>query len=154
MKRVYRDVAEIVENSGEIHRPSGAKVTIETESTEGVVDNGYFCKLWLNSGIETLEDSEISFLVKISQYLDYRDNTIRREGEVMTVKEMAEVTGREYTRLSKMVKGMCERKIMGKHSTEMVEYLGRRSVVYSVNPYVICRGRMINKRVRTYYNNG
>ena len=152
MRRVYRNIKEIVEDTGEFHRPSGAKVTVETESVEGVVNNGYFCKMWLNSGIERLEDSEISFLVKISQYLDYRDNTIRREDEVMTVKEMAEVTGREYTRLSKMVKVMCERKIMGKHSTKIVEYLGRRTVVYSVNPYVICRGRMINKRVRTYYN--
>ena len=153
-KRVYRNIKEIVEETGVFHRAEGAKVTVETESTEKVVDSGYFCKLWLESGIETLEDAEIGFLVRIGRYLDYRDNTIRKNGEVMTVREMADVTGREYTRLSRIVKGLIEKRVMGKHSTEIVEYTGRRKTVYTINPYVMCRGRMVNKRVRSYYTIG
>ena len=90
-------------------------------------------------------------MIKIMKYVDHRDNTIRMNSEVMTVKEMASVTGREYTRLSKLVKGLVERKVMGRHSTDIIEYAGRRKTVYSINPYIVCKGRMINKQVRDYF---
>lgn len=155
MKHIIHKVVEITDAYGVIHPVDlESKVSVDTGSMESEVSNGYFCKLWTDSGVDGLEDVEIAFLVRISKYIDHRDNTIRMKDEVMTVKEMAEVVGREYTRLSKMVKGLCEKRVMGKHSTEIIEYSGRRGTVYTVNPYVICRGRMINKRVKSYYSIG
>lgn len=154
MKRIIRDVIEIVDGNGEIHRPENARVTVETESETGQVSNGLFCKVWMESGIERLEDVEIGFLVRIMKYVDHRDNTIRKNGEVMTVKEMAGELGKEYTRLSRMVSSLVEKRVMGKHSTEIVEYVGRRKTVYSINPYIMCRGKMVNKRIKEFYNIG
>lgn len=154
MKQVYRNIQAVVDENGELHRIDGVKVTVQTQREEAVVENGVFFKGWIEGGIEKLDDGEIGFLVKLMRYLDHRDNTIRLNGEVMTVREMAEVTGRGYARLSTMVRGLVERKVMGKHSTDIVEYNGRRSVVYSVNPYVMCKGKVINKQVRDYYRIG
>lgn len=151
LKQVYRGVQALVDGNGELHEVDGIKVTVQTQREDAPVENGTFFKVWVESGVEGLEDAEIGFLVRIMKYVDHRDNTIRKDGEVMTVREMAEVMGREYTRFSKMVKGLLERKVMGKHSTEIVEYKGRRSVVYSINPYVACKGRMLNKQVRDYF---
>lgn len=151
MKQILRDVVEIIDGSGEIHRPEKAKVTIETEQGSKAVDNGLFVKIWQNSEIEKLGSMEIVFLVRIAKYLDHRDNTIRLNGEAMTVKEMSEVAEIGYARLTETIKGMIEKKVMGKHSTEETEYRGRRKVIYSVNPNVICKGRMIDKRIIEYY---
>ena len=153
MKRVYRGIKGVVDGEGKTHEVDGVKVTVQTEEDEAVVENGLFFKGWLE-GMDFLEDVEIVFLIRIMKYVDHKDNTIRNKGEVMTVKEMAEKTGKEYTRLSRMVKELVEKKVMGKNSTETVEYAGRRRVVYSVNPYVFCRGRMINKEIREYYRTG
>lgn len=151
MKQVYRGIQAVVDENGEIHEVDGVKVTVQTEREDAPVENGMFFKVWVESGIEGLDDAEIGFLVRIMKYVDHKDNTIRLNGEVMTVKEMAEVTGRGYARLSTMVKELVEKKVMGKHSTEIVEYKGRRSIVYSINPYVFCKGKMINKQVRDYF---
>lgn len=154
MKQVYRNIRGVVDDNGVLHEVDGVKVTVQTQREDALVENGVFFKGWIESGVEKLDDGEIGFLVRIMKYLDHRDNTIRQNGEVMTVKEMSEVTGRGYARLSTMVKELVEKKVMGKHSTSDVEYNGRRSVVYSVNPYIFCKGKMINKRVRDYYRIG
>ena len=151
---VYHGIIEATDRNGEIHTFKNGKLTEEKESTTGQVSNGLFFKGWLGSGLERLEDSEISFLIRIMRYVDYKDNTIRKNGEVMTVKEMSEAIGKEYTRLSRMVNGLVEKRVMGKHSTEIVEYVGRRKTVYTVNPYILCRGKMVNLKVRDYYGIG
>lgn len=123
----------------------------EVTSTAKEVSNGYFWRVWSGSGIEKLENMEIVFLVRIMGYVEVKDNTIRKNGEAMTVKEMSEVTGVGYSRLSETVKGLVEKRVMGKHSTDIVEYIGRRSVIYSVNPYIVCKGKMVNKKICEYY---
>lgn len=151
---MIRGIVEATDKNGEIHKFENGKITEQKKRDTGQVSNGHFFKGWLDSGIETLEDGEISFLIRIMRYVDYTDNTIRLNGEVMTVKEMSVALGKEYTRLSRMVNGLVEKKVMGKHSTEIVQYAGRRKTVYSVNPYILCRGRMLNLKVRDYYGNG
>lgn len=151
---MVRGIVEATDENGVIYRPNNGVLTEDVNSGKKQISNGLFYKVWQGSGIEKLEDTEIGFLVRIMKYVDHRDNTIRFREEVMTVKEMAEATGREYTRLSKMVKGLLERKVMGKHSTEIVEYVGRRKAVYTVNPYIMCKGRMLNEKVKEYYIGG
>ena len=137
--------------TGEKYEGSLYRVS-ESEKKEREVSNGkYFWKIWSVSGIEKLGNMEIVFLVRIMVYVDEKDNTIRKNGEAMTVKEMSEVTGLGYSRLSEAVKGMIEKKVMGRHSTEIVEYVGRRSVIYSVNPYIMCKGKMVNRKICDYY---
>ena len=149
---------EDIEGTNRCNADTGEKIegrickVREVVSTTKEVSNGtLFWKIWAGSGIERLENMEIVFLIRIMTYVDARDNTIRRNGEAMNVKEMGEVTGIGYSRLSETVKSMVEKKVMGKHSTGIVEYIGRRSVIYSVNPYIICKGKMVNKKVCEYY---
>lgn len=138
-------------DTGEKYEGSLYRVS-ESEKREREVSNGkYFWKIWSASGIEKLGNMEIVFLVRIMVYVDEKDNTIRKNGEAMTVKEMSEVTGLGYSRMSEAVKGMIEKKVMGRHSTEIVEYVGRRSVIYSVNPYIMCKGKMVNRKICDYY---
>lgn len=141
-------------DTGEKYEGRMYKVS-ETERGEKEVSNGkYFWKIWAISGIERLGNMEIVFLVRIMAYVEAKDNTIRMDGEAMTVKEMSEVTGIGYSRLSETVNGMVGKKVMGKHSTGIVEYVGRRKSIYSVNPYIICKGKMVNKRICEYYTGG
>lgn len=148
---IYRGIVEATDKNGEIHTFKNGRLTEEKDSTTSQVSNGLFFKGWMDSGIERLGDNEIAFLIRIMKYVDHRDNTIRQKGEVMTVKEMAVALGKEYTRLSRMVNGLVEKKVMGKHSTEIVEYVGRRKTVYSVNPYILCKGKMLNKQIKEFY---
>lgn len=155
MKRVHRDIVGLTDIYGEIHAvEEGTEIAEYRKSDVGEVSNGLFFKGWLSSGVERLDDTEIGFLVRIMRYLEHSDNTIRMDNEVMSVKEMAAVTGREYTRLSRLVNCLVEKRVMGRHSTEMVKYTGRRKTVYTVNPYIFCKGKMINKRVIEYYKPG
>ena len=127
------------------------KVSEVVSTTKEVSNGSLFWRIWSGSGIEKLENMEIVFLIRIMSYVDHRDNTIRKNGEAMTVKEMADATGMGYSRLSETVKGMVEKRVMGKHSTDIVEYIGRRSIIYSVNPYIICKGKMVNRQICEYY---
>lgn len=141
-------------DTGEKYEGGMYKVSEAVNDTKEVSNGKYFCKIWSASGIEKLGGMEIIFLIRIMVYVDASDNTIRLNGEVMTVKEMAEVTGIGYSRLSEAIKWMVERKVMGKHSTEVVKYVGRRKSVYSVNPYIICKSKMVNRRICDYYTSG
>jgi hypothetical protein len=151
MGRVYRNVDVIDRETGAKLNEERDRVTVDGDSKSKKVTNGLFSKVWVTGGLDKLGNMEIAFLIRIMKYVDHRDNTIRNDGEAMTVKEMSEVTGIGYARLSEAVKGMVEMKVMGKHSTGIVDYIGRRSVIYSVNPCVICKGTMIDKRICSYY---
>lgn len=151
-KQTIEGIAAVVDNYGELHKlEESERVRIERERKDKVVDRGRFGKVWIGSGIEELGSMETVFLVRIMGYIRYDDNSIRDGEEVMSVKEMSEATGIGYARLSEAIRGMVKDRVMGKHDTAMVEYRGRRKVVYTVNPYIVCRGRMINKRVCEYY---
>ena len=151
-KRILKGVAAVIDIYGEIHKVNEeAEVAIGKERGEKVVSNGLFGKVWIGSGIEKLGSMEIVFLVRIMGYIRYEDNTIRDGEEVMSVKEMAAATGLGYARLSEAIKGMCRDRVMGKHDTREIEYRGRRKVVYSVNPYVVCRGRVVNRKICDYF---
>lgn len=138
-------------DTGEKYEGRMYKVS-ETEKKESEVSNGkYFWKIWAVSGIGNLENMEIVFLIRIMSYVNEKDNTIRMKGEAMTVREMSDVTGLGYSRLSEAVKTMVEKKVLGKHSTDMLEYAGRRSIIYSVNPYIMCKSKMVNRKICEYY---
>ena len=151
MGRVYRNVDVIDRDTGAKLNEERDRVTVDGDSKSKRVSNGLFSKVWVTGGLDRLGNMEIAFLIRIMKYVDHKDNTIRIDGEAMTVKEMADVTGMSYSRLAGSVRGMVEMKVMGKHSTDEVEYIGRRSVIYSVNPCVICKGTMIDKRICAYY---
>ena len=65
MKQIYRNIQAIVDDNGEIHEVEGTKVTVQGGREDILVENGVFCKVWMCGEIEKLEDSEISFLIKI-----------------------------------------------------------------------------------------
>ena len=140
----------MIDANGELHETEQKKITIGEEDNR-TVNGGKFCKLWIGS-MENLGFTETTFLVRIARYVCCEDNTIRRDGEVMTIKEMADVTKLGYSRLVGVVNGLIEQKIMGKHDTSIVKYSGRRKYVYSVNPFVYCKLNAIDKNIVQYYS--
>lgn len=152
MKQTRYDIVALVDKEGELIETEGAKVVVrDSEDDRKAVRGGLFCKVWLG-GIERLEKSEIVFLVRIMEYLWYEDNTIRLDGEAMSVKEMAKATGIGYARLSESVRELIGKRVMGEHSVGIMKgYRGRRKRVYSVNPFVMCKGVMISKEVVDFY---
>lgn len=105
-----------------------------------------------------LSPSELSFLVLIMEYVSYTDCVIRwggrANGEVMGLEDMAEATGIEYTRVSRIVRQMESKGVMGHHVTGSIlrGYEGKARKVYTVNPNIVCKGRYVNGAVAEFYS--
>lgn len=155
MKRIYRNVDVVDRETGDVLNERGERVEVgEKEEAEGAVRNGLFCKVWKEGAeeISELEDMEIVFLGRIMRYVWYEDNTIRQGNEPMNVKEMAEATKISYARLSERIKDLIKRRVVGKHDSSVMKgYKGRRGIVYTINPYIYCKGVMIPKEIKRYF---
>lgn len=154
---VDRDTGDIL--NGETHEAYTEAVRDKREPVE-FREGGKFMKVFNNVLHELgrrLTPSELSFLILILEYVSYNDCVIREggraNGEVMGLQEMAEATEMEYTRVTRIV-GQLERKgVMGHHVTGSIlrGYEGKARKVYTVNPYIVCKGKYVNGVVVEFY---
>lgn len=149
--------------TGEILNPDGTTYTMEPydkRDPEKFKEGDGFMKVF-NRAIHDLgrrlTPSELSFLVMILEYVSYNDCVIRSggrtNGEVMGLPDMAEATGIDYTRVTRIV-GQLERKgVMGHHVTGSIlkGYEGKARKVFTVNPNIFCRGKYVNGVVAEFY---
>ena len=105
-----------------------------------------------------LTPRELTFLVMILEYVSYNDCVIRmggrKNGEVMGLVEMAEATGMEYTRVTRIVVQLERKGVMGHHVTGSIlkGYEGKARKVYTINPNIFCRGKYVNGVVAEFYS--
>lgn len=165
-KRTVIEGAKLVDKYGEIYEVGeGSKVVIETKVEDkkpvifkkGVEFVKVFKGVMRKLGKE-LTASELSFLVMILEYVSYEDCVVRKgghgNGEVMSLAEIAEAVGIEYTRASRIVSSLERKGVMGHHVTGSIlsGYKGVRNKVYTVNPYICCKGSTVNRAVYEFYN--
>lgn len=104
-----------------------------------------------------LTPSELSFLVMILEHVSYNDCVIRKDGrangEIMGLPGMAEATGMDYTRVTRIVGQLESKGVMGHHVTGSIlkGYEGKARKVYTVNPNIFCRGKYVNGAVSEFY---
>lgn len=147
----YRKIKAYIDEDGEMHLTNG-KVRVEEEGDREAVTEGLFFKGWIGRGLEDLSEKEIGLLVKVMKYVSYEDNLIVDKGEPLTKAEIAKLTGIGYERTVGIIKGLISKGIMYRHEIKVMEgYKGRRTGVYSINPYIMCRGKMIKKEICRCY---
>lgn len=156
MRRRYRNVDIVDRDTGEVVNEGREMPVEEVEENEReAVRDGKFGKIWEAGMEEELEEKEIVIVWRLMKYVYYDDNTIRKEGEAMNVKEMAEVTGVSYARLSEWIDKLIKRRIIGIFSSKVMKgYKGRRKLVYVINPHIFCKAVMIPKEIMRYFSGG
>lgn len=147
----YKKIKAYIDEDGEMYLSNG-KVKIEEEGDREAVTEGLFFKGWIGRGLEDLSEKEIGLLVKVMKYVRYEDNLIVDKGEPLTKTEISKLTGVGYERVVDVIKGLISKGVMYQHEIDMMEgYKGRRKSVYSINPYIMCRGKMIKKDICRFY---
>ena len=110
-----------------------------------------FVKIFRYDG-QALTNGESWLLVKIRFLVSYTDGALRvgghRNGTILTLKELAEVTGEKYKNLYKLLSGLKKKNIC----SEFIQNETRDKVI-AVNPAVILKGKDILKETINHFKN-
>ena len=118
-----------------------------------------FMKIFLDAAgkiARELSATEIKMIVGLMPYVSYEDCCIRWDGygEVMDVEDIAEALGEDKKKVYRVIASLEKKGVMGHHVTGSIlkGYKGKLRKVYTVNPFVCCRGTKINRAVYEYYH--
>lgn len=165
-KTVFYGNALVVDSYGEIHESSDNESVViesaERDNKERFQKGDDFMKMFLNTIpklTKELTPTELSFLLALTPHVSYVDCVIRNgkecRGNISNEKEIAEMIGMEHGKVRRLVSSLIKKGVIGKHETGSIlpEYYGRRTICYTVNPYIFFKGTMINRTVLEAYRN-
>lgn len=107
--------------------------------------------------LEVLTPTEITMVIGLAPYVSYVDCCIRAggRGEVMSAQDIAKALEMDDAKVYRLIKSLEEKGVMGHHATGSIlnGYEGKVRKVYTVNPYIYCRGKKVNRAVYDFYEN-
>ena len=105
---------------------------------------------------KNLTPSEFMVAISLAEYTSYEDCIIKQgghgNGHDMNMNDLAEELGIEYTRISKIIKSLIQKGVIGRFETGNT-YDNKLRKVYIANPYIYFRGNNVNKSVANYFSN-
>ena len=105
--------------------------------------------------LERLTPTEITMAIGLIPYVSYFDCCIRvgGKGEVMSAQDIAKELGMDDAKVYRLIKSLEEKGVMGHHATGSIlsGYEGKIRKVYTVNPFIYCRGKKVNRSVYDFY---
>lgn len=103
------------------------------------------CQLDKNSKELTIE--ELGFLTKMSQFIDYEDNTLRNSDHTyITQNDIIHITKWDKNKVRKILNKLINLKYIYKE-----RQIDKRKYKYYLNPNYFYRGRYINKDIYKFY---
>lgn len=137
----------------------GERYYKETKSEESPAKIGRdFMKLFISSAekmYKELTPAEIVMVMRLAQFVSYTDCVLRKNGrgEVMGVTDVAEVLELDKSYVYRIFGSLEKKGVIGHHVTGSIlkEYSGRARKVYTVNPFIYCKGEYVNRAVYDYY---
>lgn len=128
------------------------------EDTKKIEKGKGFMKLSISGAkrmLEILTPTEITMVIGLVPYVSYTDCCLRRNGsgEVMNAQDIAKALEMDDAKVYRLIKSLEEKGVMGHHATGSIlkGYEGRVRKVYTVNPFIYCRGEKVNKTVYDFY---
>ena len=165
-RTVFNGDSVVVDSYGEIHEPPDkSRIVIETYEEEDTVlfkkEDG-FVKVFddiIPKLLEELTPSELKVVIALMPYVSYTDCVIRTSkhgnSDIMSMKQIAEAVHMEYANATRVMSSLAKKGVVGLHSTGSIlkNYKGKKNKVYTVNPYIYCRGIRVNRAVYDFYQN-
>ncbi len=163
LQKTYYDAKQLVDpETGEIYEVGeGEKFTKEKKvepSNDVPLGRRMFMKLFISAAErmgEILTSKEIVMVMRLAPYVSYTDCILRMNGrgEVMDVGDIAKALGMEKKNTYRIVSSLEKKGVMGHHVTGSIlpEYKGKARKVYTVNPFIYCKGQYVNRAVYEYY---
>lgn len=153
-ERIEGDIVDL--DTGERIKDAYRKKREDAVPLKGVV----FTKLSISGAkrmVEVLTPTEIAMVIGLAPYVSYTDCCIRvgGRGEVMSAQDIAKALEMDDAKVYRLIKSLEEKGVMGHHVTGSIlkGYEGKVKKVYTVNPYIYCRGEKVNKVVYDFYEN-
>lgn len=117
-----------------------------------------FVKLYdgvLDVLVEKLSKAELQFMFKLVKLVSYDDSVLRRgghgNGKILDINDIAEITGESYKNCCKLMKGLQNQGIIGKHETGCIGSPNILIKCYTFNPYVLNRGVKLDKTIAALF---
>ena len=116
-----------------------------------------FLKLWRGLSMrlyKNLTPTELHVMIGMIDFVSYGDCVLRERGvaygNVLTVKDLAEKLGRDKESLRKILLSLQKKQVITFHDKGVV---GNPQRMISFNPYIYCRGHMVERWVVDFYSN-
>ena len=169
------NIVHVDKDTGEILGESHGLTTIEDETlTYGDIkkkeflekyDTNFnkgasFVKLYdgvLEELTKRLSKAELTFMFKIVRLVSYNDCILReggsKNGRFLDISDIAEATGENYKNCCKLIKGLINKGVIGKHKTGCIENPKIELKCYTFNPYIINRGARLDRTIIALFEN-
>ena len=117
-----------------------------------------FMKVYLDAAkkmARELTGTEMAMVIGLMPYVSYTDCCIRvgGVGEVMDIDDIANALEMDKKKVYRLISSLEKKGVMGHHVTGSIlkGYEGKVRKVYTVNPFIYCKGKRVNKAVYDFY---
>ena len=97
--------------------------------------------------LKQLSNTELSFLLSLSPYISYGTCALVRDDNVLNLRDISEITGLNYSFTRRLMASLISKGIIGKFITGSLVADNKLLHAYIVNPYVMSKGRAVDKTV-------
>jgi len=95
----------------------------------------------------SLSGTESLFVSYLLQYIRYTSGLLEyRNGNTLTRQHMAEETGLNIKTIDRLLKGLVDKQVLGKHKTG-------QDISFTVNPFIFMKGKRISETLYKLYKN-
>ena len=133
-----------------------ANNTSEDEREVNFCNDDYFQKIFKHVGItlyKELSHPEVALLILLQDFLCYGDCALRmggrRNGNYLSIEDISKISGFSMDRVRKIIYSLRDKEVMGIHDRED----SKQKKWYSINPFIICKGNKVKKKMIDYYSN-
>lgn len=155
-ERIKGEICDM-ETGEKIEEPVFRKKKVEKKPPVEIKEDA-FMKLSISGAqrmVEVLTPTEITMVIGLVPYVSYEDCCLRENGrgEVMSAQDIARALEMDDAKVYRLIKSLEEKGVMGHHITGSIldGYKGRVRKVYTVNPFIYCRGKRVNRAVYDFY---
>jgi hypothetical protein len=93
----------------------------------------------------SLTGVEMLFVIGLLEFISYETGILQHcNGRVLNRKGIAEITGSDVKTVDRIIAALVKKEVFGRHKTG-------KTVCFTVNPYLFCRGRMVSKTLMKLY---
>lgn len=154
-EKIERNLCD-ADTGEKIEEPTYRRKEADEESPVKI-KGGAFMKAYdasLRKMYKELTPTEIAMVLGLAPYVSYTDCCLRHKtGELMDANDIATELGIEKRKAYRLLSSLEKKGVIGYHVTGSIlkGYEGKLRKVYTVNPFIFCRGVQVNRSVYEYY---
>lgn len=117
-------------------------------ANESFIPDAKFIKVFIDPLHElkkALTSAELTFLIDLIGYISYESGILQyANGNSLSRSDISDITNVEMRWVDTLLASLIKKQVLGKHRTG-------KSVCFTANPYLFCRGQKVNKTLKKLY---